>query len=164
VGDFSVTGSEIQRVVEEYSDMLFRIGITHLKSRQDAEDMVQNVLLKFMENKPVFENRDHEKAWLIRVAVNICRNHFKSALYRKTIPFDESRIGSVAYTMEIDEKAVMKAVLALPDKYRVIIYLFYFEGYSISQIAGVIKRKESTVGSQLFRARQLLKLSDKEEF
>lgn len=164
MGDLLMTGSEIQRVVEEYSDMLFRIGITHLKSRPDAEDMVQNVLLKFLENKPVFDNRDHEKAWLIRVAVNICRNHFKSASFRKTIPFDESRIGSVVYTMEIDEKAVMKAVLALPDKYRIIIYLFYFEEYSISQIASVMRRNESTVGSQLFRARQLLRLSDKEEF
>lgn len=134
-GDFLVgerirTESEIERVVDEYSDMLFRIGITHLKNRQDAEDIVQRVLLVFLENQPVFQSKDHEKAWLIRVAVNTCRNHLKSAFFRKTIPYDEDRIGSVVYNMEIAERGILKSVLALPDKYRMIIYLFYFEDYT----------------------------------
>lgn len=164
MSDPKKTEGEIERVVEEYSDMLFRIGITHLKNRQDAEDIVQHVLLVFLENQPAFESKDHEKAWLIRVAVNTFRNHLKSAAFRKTIPYDENRIGSAVYNMEIAERNVLKSVLALPDKYRIIIYLFYFEDYSISQIAYVMKRKESTVGSQLFRARQLLKLSNQEEY
>lgn len=162
MGERIRTESEIERVVDEYSDMLFRIGITHLKNRQDAEDIVQRVLLVFLENQPVFQSKDHEKAWLIRVAVNTCRNHLKSAFFRKTIPYDEDRIGSVVYNMEIAERGILKSVLALPDKYRMIIYLFYFEDYTISQIAYVMKRKESTVGSQLFRARQLLKNSFQE--
>jgi len=164
MSDPRMTENEIVCVVDEYSDMLFRIGITHLKNRQDAEDIVQRVLLAFLENQPTFKSKDHEKAWLIRVAVNTCRNHLKSAVFRKTIPYDENRIGTAVYNMEIAERDILKSVLALPEKYRMIIYLFYFEEYTIPQIAYVLKRKESTVGSQLYRARQLLKLSHQEEY
>jgi RNA polymerase sigma-70 factor, ECF subfamily len=153
------TDDFINRVVERYSDMLVRISFTYLKNLSGAEDVAQEVFLKLLEKRPAFENDEHEKAWLIRVAINQCKNQLKTAWFRKTTPFDDS----IDLTTP-EEIEVIGAVLELPPKYRCIIQFFYYEEYSIAEIAAVLGQKVSTTGSQLHRARKLLKAKLEEEF
>lgn len=146
-------------MIEKYSDMLIRISFTYMKNMSDAEDMAQETLLKLIQKKPSFENSDHEKAWLIRVNINLCKNHLKTAWFRKTQPLEEN---TCDFTPE--ESEVLSEVLELPLKYRGVIQLFYFEDYTISEISGILGIRKSTVGSQLHSARQLLKSKLKEGF
>jgi RNA polymerase sigma-70 factor (ECF subfamily) len=150
---------DIKFVIEKYSDMLIRISFTYMKNFSDAEDIAQEVFLKLMEKEPEFQNEEHEKAWLIRAVINCSKNRLKSSWFRKTLPLLEDR-----YEFTPKETEVMEEVLKLPAKYKSVIYLFYYEGYSISEIAGMLKQKESTVGSQLHRARGLLKSRLEEDF
>lgn len=153
------TNDHIQQVVNEYADMLLRIAFTHLANRQDAEDVVQSVFLKYIEKQPSFAGKEHEKAWFIRVSTNLCKNHRQAAWFKRTVQLDE-KIGYPAFNQEeIDEQIIFDAVLNLPQKYRMVIYLFYYEDYSNQQIAKICDMKEATVRSQLFRARKLLKAS-----
>jgi RNA polymerase sigma-70 factor (ECF subfamily) len=141
----------ISTAIEKYSSMLLRLCFSYMKNMSDAEDLTQDVFLKLLHKKPPFENHEHEKAWLIKVAINLCKNRLKTAWFRKTVPLDENLSG---FTPE--ESEVLGAVLELPLKYRSIIHLFYYEEYSIAEISEILDLKESTVGSQLHRARKLL--------
>jgi len=164
MGDSLRTNDHIQQIVDQYADMLLRIAFTHLANRHDAEDVAQSVFLKYLEKQPAFASAEHEKAWFIRVAINLCKNHRHSTWFRKTTCLDEN-IGYPEFDQdEADEQAIFNAVLSLPVKYRKMIYLFYYEDYSILQIAEICGMKESTVRSRLFRARQQLKASLKEAF
>lgn len=153
------TDDGIQRLVEKYSDMLFRIAYLHMKNKHDAEDAVQSVLICYLEKRPVFESDNHEKAWFIRVCINLCKNSLKTCWFRKRVELPENLYGFTP-----DEHDVMDAVMQLPLKYRSVVLLFYFEDYSIAEIAAILKRKETTVGSQLHRARLILKSMLKEDF
>lgn len=151
---------DIVKIVEKYSDTLMRVSFTYLKNTSDAEDIIQEVFLKLIDNPQSFENDIHEKAWLIRVTINACKNRLKTAWFRKT----QSLNYDIAYDFTPKETEVVNAVLDLPVKYRSIVLLFYFEGYSLSEVSQILKLKESTVGSQLHRARNILKLKLKEGF
>lgn len=153
------TDGFIKGIVEKYSDTLIRVCFSYMKNMNDAEDLAQEVFIKFMEKKPSFEDCQHEKAWLIRVAINMSKNRLKTAWFRKTVPLHE-----LTYDFTPKESTVMNAVLELPSKYKGVILLYYFEGYSIAEIAGILGEKESTIGSQLSRARKLLKSSLGEDF
>lgn len=157
--DRSQKDNHITAIIEKYSDTLIRVCFTYMKNMSDAEDITQDVLIKLIEKKPVFESNDHEKAWLIRVAINLSKNRLRTAWFRKTQPLKEE-----VYDFTPEESEVMESVLELPIKYRSIILLFYFEGYKIQEIASILGEKESTIGSQLHRARQLLKSKLKEDF
>lgn len=154
----------IKQIVNQYADMLLRIAFTHVANQYDAEDMVQSVFLKYIEKQPSFESNEHEKAWFIRVLINMCHNHFHSSWFKKTVELDDNIGLPVFDENEMDDKAILIAVLRLPAKYRLAIYFFYYEDYSIAQIAKACNKKESTIRSQLFRARQLLKDSLKGAF
>jgi len=153
------TNDYLQRVVDKYSDMLFRITLLHLKNKSDAEDAAQDVFFKLVEKEHIFESDEHEKAWLIRVAINVCKDRLKSAWFRKTVVFEEN-----LYNTTPEKKEVLSSVLELPVKYRSIVLLFYYENYSIAEIARIIGKKEATIGSQLHRARKLLKIKLEEDF
>ena len=153
------SNAEVQRVVETYASTLLRVAFSQMKSMSDAEDMVQEALLKYMEKAPEFETLEHEKAWLIRVTINLCRNRRNTAWFKKTVPLDES-----IPALESGESVVLGAVLALPKKYRTVIHLYYYEGYPVAEIAKILNRNPNTVVSQLSRARGLLKKSLKEDF
>jgi RNA polymerase sigma-70 factor, ECF subfamily len=153
------TDDFIIEVIEKYSDTLLRVCFSYMKNMNDAEDLTQDVFIKLMEKKPSFQSGEHEKAWLIRVAINLCKNRLKTAWFRKTLPLDE-----IAYNFTPKENTVVNAVLKLPAKFRGIILLYYFEGYNIAEIAGILGQKESTIGSHLHRARKLLKTNLKEDF
>ena len=152
------TNAEIERVVNEYATMLLRVAYSQLNNRAEAEDTVQEVLLKYMEKAPIFQSEEHEKAWLLRVTVNHCKNHLASAWFRKRADLDE---GIPALANE--ELEVVSAVAALPAKYRAVVHLYYFEGYSTKEIAEILHSRPNTVSSRLSRARALLAKALKEE-
>lgn len=146
---------EVNRAIDTYADMVRRICFYHLKSYTDTEDIFQNVFLKYMLYSGAFESDEHEKAWLIRVSINACKDHLKSLFRRRTVSLDE-----VAELESEDSEyhpEVIEAVLALPEKYRNVIYLFYYEQYTAAQIASIMKSKENTVYSLLSRGRAILK-------
>jgi RNA polymerase sigma-70 factor (ECF subfamily) len=146
-------------VVEEFSDMLLRVAFSYMKNISDAEDMVNNTFLKLMEKNPSFENEEHKKAWLIRVTINLCKNRLKTAWFRIMIPLEDNNLSFLP-----EENVIISAVLELPEKYRSIILLYYYDGYSIKEIAYILEAKESTISSRLQRARKQLKSKLKEDF
>ncbi len=148
---------EVNRAVEKYADTVFRICILHLKNKSDAEDIFQEVFLKFALNDKEFENANHEKAWIIRVTINACKDLIKSFFRSRTISIDE--LISVADEEKEDLSYVLEAVLKLPVKYRDAIYLHYYEGYSALEIGEILGKNENTVYSILSRGRSMLKES-----
>ena len=147
--------SEINRAVEEYADMVRRVCFYHLKNREDTEDVFQNVFLKYILCDKPFKDREHEKAWLLRVAINACKDYVKSFFRRNAIPLETLR-EMEAGGME-EHREVLEAVLALPGKYKDVIYLHYYEGYSAFEIGRILGKKENTVYSLLSRGRGMLK-------
>ena len=152
------TNAEIERVVNEYATMLLRVAYSQLNNRAEAEDTVQEVLLKYMEKAPIFQSEEHEKAWLLRVTVNHCKNHLASAWFRKRADLDEG-----IPALDNAELEVVSAVAALPAKYRAVVHFYYFEGYSTKEIAEILHSRPNTVSSRLSRARALLAKALKEE-
>lgn len=148
------TDSEyFEAAYKEYADDLYRLCLVYLKKREDAEEAVTDTFIRLMERKPDFFNKAHEKAWLMKTAVNICKNIHKSAWMRKVIPNDDV----LAYMETPEEISIMEEVLALPPKYRVIIYMHYYQGYKVSEIANLLHMNESTVLSRLSRGRKQLR-------
>lgn len=146
---------DVNRVVETYADMVRRICLVHLKNMHDMEDVFQNVFLKYMLYKGSFENEEHEKAWLVRVTINACTDWLRSLSRRKWVPLE-----TVLEEIDIQGDAsreVLEAVLQLPDRYRKVVYLFYYEGYSAVEIAGILGKKENTVYTWLSRAKGILR-------
>ena len=118
---------EVNRAIEQYSDMVRRLCLIHLKNDADTEDIFQTVFLKYALSSAAFESDEHEKAWLIRVTINACKDLLKSLFHRRTVPLDE--ILEQPTEMREDHKEVLEAVLSLPQKYREVVYLHYYEGY-----------------------------------
>ena len=148
---------EVNQAVDTYADLVRRICFCHLKNDMDTEDIFQNVFLKYMLYDGTFESAEHEKAWFIRVSINACKDFFKTLFRRNTVPLDE--ITELAVEEAEDHSEVLQAVLALPEKYRDVIYLYYYEEYSASEIADILKSREGTVYSLLCRGRTMLKKS-----
>lgn len=142
---------ETRLAIEKYSDMIRRICFVHLKNYHDVEDVFQDVFLKYILREVGFESDAHEKAWLIRVTINACKDTIKSFFRKKVVPLEEM-VTETAYLQE-DNKEVLEAVLALPNKYRDVIYLFYYEGYSALEIAALLKKNENTIYTWLARAK-----------
>ena len=148
----SLPADWMEEIISRNENHMFRTALAIIGSRADAEDIVQDAFIKLFEKQPQFESVTHETAWLIRVTVNMSKNHLRSGWWKKTVPLLES------YPAENnDQRDTMQAVLSLPAKYRIVIHLFYYEGYSTKEIAGITEQKESTVREQLTRARRLLK-------
>lgn len=160
----------LQQKIELYADMLYKLAFSQMKNQQDAEDVVQEVLYQYIKSHKTFESEEHEKAWLIRVALNACRKIWRSAWYKHTVPFSlpQEAAGKEAMDEELifkeDEAALLKAVMDLPRKYREVIHLFYFENMSIKAICEVTGRKTNTITSQLTRGRELLQKTLKESY
>ena len=151
--DKYLSDSDIVRIVETYSDMLLRIALNRVKSLPAAEDIVQMVFERLMRRRPIFENREHEKAWLIRVAVNLCMTDLRTESRHGELPLDEN----IAQEFGEDTYEVVDAVQALPTQDRYAVYLYYYEGYGVREIGHLLKEPEGTVSSRLSRARKKLK-------
>lgn len=146
---------EIQRIVSSYSKTLYRIAYTALRSESDAEDIVQEVFLRLLKKNPVFESEQHEKAWLIRVTVNLSKNRLRRS-WRRELPVQEIP-ESAQPDDSTDDICLLGAVLALPEKYSTVIHLYYYEDYSIADIARLLALPKATVGTRLARGRVLLR-------
>ncbi|MDR1538002.1 MAG: RNA polymerase sigma factor [Clostridiales bacterium] len=148
--------SEASRAVELYADTVRRVCFLHLESHSDVEDVFQEVFLKYVLRTAPFDSAEHEKAWLIRVAVNACKDIHKS-FFRRKVLFLKELDSEPSYSMPEDSSDVLDAVLALPEKYRDVIYLFYCEGYSAVEIARLLGKSENTIYTWLSRAKVKLK-------
>ncbi len=149
---------ETLELYQIYRDMIYRICMIHLKNPQDACDATQETFLRLMQSDKEFENKEHAKAWLILVAGNCCKNMLKS-FWRRNRSSEEKLdiIRDSAYEKGLPDNEVLEAIMNLPEKYKDLIYLHYYEGYSVEEIAALMKKNPSTLRSRLGRAREILK-------
>ncbi len=145
----------VNRAIENYASTVKRICFIHLKNEADTEDICQTVFLKYAMNDNVFDSEAHEKAWIIRVTINACKDLLKSFFRKHTVSLDayveQGGVNDAAHS------EVLEAVLALPEKYRRVIYLHYYEGYPAADIAEILRINVNTVYTQLTRAKGLLR-------
>ena len=141
-----------EEVLRRYANMVYRLALARVKNRHDAEDILQEVFLRYIRSKPACRDEEHRKAWLIRTAINCSKSLLTSAWFRRTTAMGESPAAGLP-----EESGVYEAVMALPLQYRTVVHLFYFEDYSIAEMAALLQRKEATIKTQLFRARERLR-------
>ncbi len=149
------SAEEINLAMETYADMVRRICFVHLKNRHDTEDVFQNVYLKYMLYEGIFENQEHEKAWFAKVTINACTDWLRYLSRRKWVSLEV--IAEEKEVLDDTSGEVLEVVLKLPEKYRDVIYLHYYEGYSAAEIAGILGRKENTIYTWMSRAKDLLR-------
>ena len=137
------TEQQYNEIVENYSDMIFRIAYQYLFNKYDAEDIVQEVFVKLLTKRVIFKDEEHIKSWLIRVTINQCLN---------TVPIENMEI-----PFEQKEGEILKELQLLKEDERNVLYLYYYEGYKIKEIAKILKQKQNTINSKLTRARKKLK-------
>lgn len=142
----------MERVIEKYINDIYRCAFFICKNHSDAEDITQEVLYKYMTKAPIFKDEIHEKNWLLRVAVNMSKNYVRSFWQSNTEGIKNDIQGITENEVEIWE-----IVQELPEKYRIVILLYYFEGYSIKEISSILDKKCNTVGTWLERAKKMLK-------
>ena len=147
--------TEADRAIEKYADTVRRVCFMHLKNYSDAEDVFQEVFMKFILRDKPFESDDHERAWLIRVAINASKDVLKSFFRRNARSLED--IDTEPFYIQEEDKGVLDAVLDLPGNYKDVIYLFYYEGYSAVEIAKILGKRENTIYTWLSRARAKLK-------
>lgn len=146
---------DFDQIFSEHSNMIFKICMLNLRNEQDAWDIVQNTFLKFLEKKDSIHGKEHAKAWLIRVALNQCTD-----LHRKRANHPEVNIDELEkYVASKEDIDVISEVMLLPDKYRIVVYLHYIEGYQVKEIAGILHISDFTVKKRLQRGRERLRLS-----
>jgi RNA polymerase sigma factor, sigma-70 family len=146
---------EVNRALERYSDTVRRLCMVHLKNYEDSEDIFQTVFLKYVLSSVSFESEEHEKAWFIRVTINACKDLLKNFFRSHTVSLDE--IIEQPALLPPENREVMEAVLSLPEKYRDVIYLHYYEEYTAPQISRILGKNVNTVYTLLNRSRQLLR-------
>ncbi len=149
-----------ERLLDTHGNSILRLAYSYLHNMSDAEEVLQDTLIQFLKTAPIFENVTHEKAWLLRVAANLSKNRIEYNKLRRTDELDENLIAE----MREDLSFVWEAVKSLPDKYREVVHLFYYEGYPTAQIANILGKKESSIRSDLRRGRTKLKKILKEAY
>ncbi|HJD12346.1 MAG TPA: sigma-70 family RNA polymerase sigma factor [Candidatus Ruminococcus avistercoris] len=146
---------EINAAIDRYADTVRRLCMIQLKNYADTEDIFQNVFLKYALSSRSFESPEHEKAWFIRVTINACKDLIKSFFRSRTVSLDQL-MEQPGQLLE-DHREVLEAVISLPRKYREVIYLHYYEGYTAPQISEILGKNTNTVYTLLARSKNLLK-------
>ncbi len=147
-----------EKVIRKYSDMVYHLAFARTGTKHDADDVFQEVFLRYVKKSPVFVDEEHRKAWLIRVTIN-CSNNFWSSLWvKKTQRLTDEILFETEDLIDLNTE-----LQQLPPKYREVIHLFYYENMSLNEISLILNRKNSTVRTQLTRARNMLKKFMKEE-
>lgn len=150
----------IEEIMDIYADRLFRLCLVTLGNASDAEDAVQETMIKYMQNAPAFEDAEHEKAWLITVAANKCRDILR---FRKRHPLaDMTDTGQ--FTQGVPDSGIMDALMALPERFRTVLFLYYVEEYTTDDIARAIGRTSSAVKMRLQKGRRLLRELYRKEY
>ena len=158
---FADGAGDLLGLLQRQQDTVYRVALARCGNRSDAEDITQEVFLRYLNNSPVFENPEHEKAWCIRTAINASKNLLHSAWLRHTQPLDEQE-NSLVWN-DPEDKGVYDAVMSLPEAYRTAVYLFYYEGYSVQEVAKMTGSRVSAVTTRLERARKKLRELLKED-
>lgn len=151
---------DIETIINRYGDMLYRLCLLMLKNESDAEDAIQETMIRYFQNAPVFEDTEHEKAWLIRVATNKCRDLLR---FRARHPQVSEDFLS-GFSCGPADTGILDALTALPEKYRLVLTLYYIEGYRIEEIAKIINRTGSAVKMRLQKGRKLLEEIYRKEY
>lgn len=155
----------IEYLIDEYSDMIFRVCFSYTGNKYDAEDILQDVFLKCIEKQPIFNSKEHEKAWLITVAINKCKSIYLSAWKKRIVFLDENTLDTLttfnkdSEGSDLSETSILlleKAFSKLSSKQRLCIHLFYYENYSILDISSLTNIRTNSVKSHLFRAKKLI--------
>lgn len=147
---------EANRAVEQYADTVRRICMLHLKNRADTEDIFQTVFVKYLLHTAPFASPEHERAWIIRVTGNACKDLLRRFFRSRTVSLEG--LADLPAAPEAEEhRAVLQAVLALPTPYREVVYLHYYEGYTAPEIAKILGKNVNTVYTRLTRAREQLR-------
>ncbi|MCL2019695.1 MAG: sigma-70 family RNA polymerase sigma factor [Oscillospiraceae bacterium] len=142
----------VEGIILRHKDKVFRTAVAIMGNTADAEDIFQDVFLKLFEKQPVFDSPEHEAAWLIKVTANMSKSRLRLFWRVNKVPLSET-----IPAQNEEQSNLIEIISVLPPKYKTAIHLFYYEGYSIKEIAELTNQKESTVGNQLARARRMLK-------
>ena len=154
--------NQFETAYNKYADMMYRIALSHMNRRDDAEDVVHDAFIKYVQSSPAFSDDDHERAWLIRVTVNRCRDLLRRRSIRAYVNLDE--IGEIPdEEAQYEGSGIIASVSALPDKYKSVIILHYLEGYSVEKTASILGLSESAVKMRLSRGREMLKKTIEKE-
>ena len=148
------TPAEAQRFVTDYADPILRLCMTYSLTREDAQDICQDIFLKLLEGRRQFRDGEHEKAFILRAAVNACKDQLKSARHRRVVPILEAE--AVPARLEEEAGGLLEAVRALPRHYGAAVYLFYYEGYSLDEVASLCGCTPACARKRLSRGRKLL--------
>ena len=150
----------VEAVLERYGNMLYRLCVILLKNEADAEDALQETMIRYCQKRPVFADSEHQKAWLIRVATNQCRDLLR---YRQRHPnVDDEFLSKLS--RESPDSGILEALTSLPEKYRLVLTLHYIEGYRTGEIAQIIRRSPSAVKMRLQKGRKMLETIYREEY
>lgn len=148
------TDKELADLYTRHKSTVWRVCFAYLKNASDTEDAVQETFIRLIRSGPVFESEEHEKAWLIRTASNVCKNML-GHWWRKRESIEQ--LPDLPDAEKADISDVWNAVTALPDKYKTVVYLYYYEGYTGAEIARMLKKPQSTIRNHLREARIILK-------
>ena len=147
------TPAEAQRFVTDYADPILRLCMTYSLTREDAQDICQEIFLKLLEQEKEFTDREHEKAYIIKMAINACKNLLKSAGRRRVVPMDQAERVPAS---EGESSELIQLIRALPEHYGAVVYLFYYEGYSLDEIAKLCSCTPAAARKRLSRSRKLV--------
>lgn len=143
----------LEQVIRTYADMVYRLAWARMRNPADADDVFQDVFLRYAEKAPAFRDEEHRKAWLIRVTINRCRSHYRSNWFRRILPMEAA---ANARAPEPPEPGLDEALAQLPPRYRTLLHLYYYENYDCAAIAEMIGQSASSVRAGLTRARRAL--------
>ncbi|MCI6165034.1 MAG: RNA polymerase sigma factor [Lachnospira sp.] len=161
-GGIEKDNMEFNEVVKKYGDMIYKLAFVYMKNEYDADDVYQEVFIRYLKYKPEFENYEHGKSWFIVVTINVCKSAKTSSWSRHNVSAEGSRIEqmldqSSKQKMTRNEENIIEALMALTDEARLIVQLYYYEEYTVKEIAAMMELKENTVYARLSRARKMMK-------
>ena len=156
----NTTAEKIETLLQTYGNGLFRLSLVMLRNESDAEDAIQDTMIRYLQKAPNFQNADHEKAWLFKVCTNICHDMLR---YRKRHP--QVDIDTQYHLTEKETDAsLLDALMELPERFKLVLILYYVEGYRIHEIAEIIERSPSAVKMRLQKGRKLLENTYRKEY
>lgn len=150
----------LEEIMHIYGNTLFRLCLITLGNANDAEDVVQETLIKYFEKHPIFQDSEHEKAWLIKVATNKCKDILRYKSRHPMVNIDEIQ----EFVKEIEGNEILEILMTLPEKYRIVLVLYYVEGYKIPEISDFVGKTNSAVKMRLQKGRRLLEEAYRKEF
>ena len=154
---------DLELIIQRYKDMVYRLAFGYMQSREDAEDVFQDVFLKYMEHAGTFKDEEHKKAWLIRITINHCKSLLRSSWFRKRLPLNDEISITKDISNNSSDSQLEWVLMQLKPTERQIIHLYYYEELSIKEISNLISLSESVIQTRLLRIRKKLAKLLKEE-